>query len=157
MAQTDQIFSLVYLSAATVPFSKQDLVTLLEKSRENNTGLGITGMLLFKDGNFLQVLEGDEEKVRNLYQKIGRDPRHRECAVLFHGSSTQRDFPDWSMGFHDLGSRDVLSIPGFSTFLKTSLTARDFAHDPRRAKTLLLLFKDEQLLGSAHCVVRAGK
>jgi hypothetical protein len=53
------MFSIVYVSSALKPFSKTDLLTLLEKSRENNTSLGISGMLLYKDGNFMQVLEGE--------------------------------------------------------------------------------------------------
>ena len=140
------LISLVYVSTSVVPFSKQDFLELLAKSRENNLKLGITGMLLFKDGNFLQVHEGDREKVHSLYQKITQDPRHAKLAGLFEGSSTERDFPDWSMGFHDLRSPETVKIPGSNYFLDTSLTAADFSSDPGRAKKLLLLFKENKLL-----------
>jgi len=148
MEHSGALISLVYLSTAMVPFSKQDLLELLAKSRENNSKLGITGMLLFKNGNFLQVLEGEREKVRDLYHKIGRDPRHGKLIGLFEDSSTGPDFPDWSMGFHDLGSPQTMRIPGSNHLLDSSLTSADFASDPSRAKKLLLLFKEDKLLSA---------
>jgi hypothetical protein len=135
------MFFLVYVSSALKPFSKEDLVTLLEKSREHNATLGVSGMLLYKDGNFLQVLEGEEEQVKTLYAKITKDPRHKGVLTLLQGPSTDRDFPDWSMGFRDLVSPEVSEIPGYSHFLETPLTKAGFSSQPSRAKKLLLLFK----------------
>jgi hypothetical protein len=149
MTSTQSLTSLVYLSAATCPFSPLDLNELLARSRENNTVLGVTGMLLFKDGNFLQVLEGRKETVFALYEKIGRDPRHRNLTALSQGPITKPDFPDWSMGFHNLGSAAFSRPQGFTPFLETTLTMADFAADPGRAKKMLLLFKDEKLLVKA--------
>jgi len=150
------IFSVVYLSAGTRRFSVPDLEQILTKARETNSKLGISGMLLFKGGNFLQVLEGDRGKVMTLFDKIAQDPRHNRITVLFKGVSAQRDFPDWSMGFYDLDSPDTAKITGFSPFLRTTLTTSDCL-DARRAKRLLLLFKDEKLLSSAHCAVQGRK
>jgi hypothetical protein len=146
MENSDSVFSLVYLSVAVIPFSEQDLSTLLAKSRAANSKLEVTGMLLFKDQNFLQVLEGEEENVLHLYQKIAKDARHTNPTVLFRDRSNQREFPDWSMGFYDLRSAATPSIPGFSNFLDTPLTSANFAATPHRAKTLLLLFKEENML-----------
>ena len=148
MEHSGGLTALVYVSESVVPFSKENLSELLTKSRENNSRLGITGMLLFKDGNFLQVLEGEREKVHDLYQRIRRDPRHSKLTGLFEGSLTERDFPDWSMGFHDLGSPQTIRIPGSNHFLHTSLTTADLASDPSRAKKLLLLFKENKLLSA---------
>jgi hypothetical protein len=128
---------------------KQDLLELLTLSRANNSKLGITGMLLFKDGNFLQTLEGEQKKVLDLYEKIALDRRHQNLVALWQGPCTERAFPDWSMGFHDLRSADAAQTPGFNSFLDTSLTSVDFATDPGRAKKLLLLFKEEKLLAKA--------
>jgi len=141
MEHSGDLISLIYLSAATVPFLKQDLLELLTLSRANNSKLGITGMLLFKDGNFLQTLEGEQKKVL--------DRRHQNLVALWQGPCTERAFPDWSMGFHDLRSADAAQTPGFNSFLDTSLTSVDFATDPGRAKKLLLLFKEEKLLAKA--------
>jgi hypothetical protein len=146
--------SLVYVSTATIPFFRLDLRELLSKSRDNNAKLGITGMLLFKDGNFLQVLEGEREKVRALYQKIGEDPRHSNLATLFEGASDHRDFPDWSMGFQDLSAPETMNTPGYSHFLDTSLTAASLSSDPGRAKMLLLLFKETKDLRAKGAAAR---
>lgn len=144
MALPRNEISLVYLSAATCPFSRQDFIELLTQARESNCALEITGMLLYKDGNFLQVLEGDAGKVQTLYEKIAADKRHTTLKILSHEACKQRDFPDWSMGFHDLGSGEVRP-EAFSHFLDSTLTTASFSSDPGRAKKLLLLFKEERL------------
>lgn len=108
------MFYLVYASSATRPFSEADLSDLLETSRENNARLGITGMLLYKDGNFMQVLEGEEETVRALYEKIGTDPRHDGAITLHQSFAQERQFPDWSMGFRNLDSPELRTVPGYS-------------------------------------------
>ena len=79
------MFFLIYASSAVKPFLQSELFELLEICRENNTRLGITGMLLYKDGNFMQLLEGEETPVRRLYEKIGSDSRHRGEITLLQG------------------------------------------------------------------------
>ena len=135
------MYSLVYVSSAVEPFSQPELVELLEQSHANNEALGITGMLLYKDGNFMQVLEGEEAVVRRLYAAIGRDPRHHGLLTLLEGRLEQRQFPAWSMGFRDLNVADAASIPGYSEFLNSPLTGKEFSSDPARCHKLLMVFK----------------
>ncbi|MGI8650719.1 MAG: BLUF domain-containing protein [Rubrobacter sp.] len=135
------MFFLTYASSATGTFLKEDLALLLAQCRENNSALGITGMLLYKDGNFMQVLEGEEEAVRKLYAKIESDPRHKGTIVFQQGYAEERQFPNWSMGFRDLNSSGVGNIPGYSEFLNTPLTRREFSENPTRSQKLLLTFK----------------
>jgi hypothetical protein len=137
----DKLFSLTYVSSAVRAFSEEELEDLLSTSRENNARLGITGMLLYKDGNFMQVLEGDEEGVRELYEKIARDPRHGGEIVLQQGHSEERNFPEWKMGFRNLNSPESSSTPGYSEFLNSPLTGREFSENPSRSQKLLLTFK----------------
>ena len=135
------MFSLIYVSSAVRPFSPSELVDLLAGCHKNNATLGITGMLLYKDGNFMQVLEGEEEVVRTLYAKIGRDPRHQGQITLLQGQLAERQFPDWSMGFRDLNAADALSTPGYNEFLNMPLTGAEFSSDPTRCQKLLMMFK----------------
>lgn len=93
------MFSLVYLSAAAVPFPQPELDALLEKSRSNNARDGISGILLYRDGDFLQVLEGPRDAVLRTYERIGRDTRHNRIIMLDESPITDRAFGDWSMGF----------------------------------------------------------
>ena len=135
------MYFLTYVSSAVTPFTPSELVELLATSHENNAKSNISGMLLYKDGNFMQVLEGDEDVVRTLYDKIGRDRRHRGLLTLIQGPLAERQFPDWSMGFRNLNTADVLAMPGYSEFLNTPLTDPRFASDPTRCQKLLTTFK----------------
>lgn len=135
------MYFLAYVSSACSPFAPAELVALLEKSRRNNAALGITGMLLYKDGNFMQILEGEEQPVRALSAKIGRDPRHSGVVTLLQGQAPEREFSDWSMGFRDLSDPNAAPVPGYSEFLNTPLTGDAFAGDPGRCRKLLSSFK----------------
>jgi uncharacterized protein YaaQ len=135
------MFYIVYVSSAVRPFSSSELVELLSKAHERNTKIGITGMLLYKDGNFMQVIEGEEAAVRTLNAKIQQDPRHRGMITLLQGPLAERQFPDWSMGFKDLNAIDVRSNPGYTEFLNCPLTEAEFSKDPSRCKKLLMTFK----------------
>lgn len=135
------MFSLIYVSVATQPFSTAELVTLLEQARRNNSKSDITGMLLYKDGNFLQVLEGDEKKVGALQHRISRDPRHHKMFTLAQGTCAAREFPDWSMGFSNLDAPEVATVAGYSEFMNVPLTEETFSRSPSRAQRLLRVFK----------------
>jgi hypothetical protein len=131
----------VYLSSAVEPLSPAELRDLLAQSRINNVRLDITGLLLYKDGNFMQALEGEAAAVHSLYAKIGRDRRHRGLLTLLQGPLAERHYSDWSMGFRDLNAADVRSMPGYSEFLNTPLTGAEFRSDASRCQKLLLTFK----------------
>ena len=135
------MFSLIYASSAVAEFSPSELVDLLKSCHESNAKLGVTGMLLYKDGNFMQAIEGDEDVVRDLYARISLDPRHRGMMTLLAESVPERQFPDWSMGFRDLNAPEARSIPGYSEFLNTPLTDTVFSSDPARCQKLLTTFK----------------
>lgn len=92
---------LVYMSSTTWRVEPGDLVEILDASRRNNKRDGITGALIYHNGNFLQVLQGEEDKVMACYRRIGADPRHRGCLI------TQSD-PVESRNF---GVCDMASIP----------------------------------------------
>jgi hypothetical protein len=135
------MFHLVYVSSAVKPFSQSQLVELLVKARKNNSQRGITGMLLYKDGNFMQVLEGEETAVRELYDIIHQDPRHTGTIVLLEEELSKPQFGDWSMGFRNLADPTVQSLPGFSQFMNQPLRADSFRHDPSGCLELLNLFR----------------
>lgn len=116
----DAIYHLVYGSHAAAPFSKEQLVALLEKSQRNNQARGISGLLLYRDGIFLQVLEGPEVSVRALFGRICEDPRHQGIEMLMQGHSPRRQFPAWSMAFRDLEDPLLLRNLGYSEFMNQS-------------------------------------
>ncbi len=134
------LITLIYGSSAVEPFSEADLVTLLAKSRENNHRLGVTGILLYQDGNFLQVLEGEDTTVAALYQTISADPRHRGILTFMKRPIPQREFSDWEMGFVNLDTTDAEQIPGYSPYLNLPLNAPEFQKEGFAA-TFIRVFK----------------
>ena len=124
------MFFLVYVSSATRPFSREDLRVLLETCWKNNAELGVTEMLLYKDGNFIRVLEGDEGTVRGLYERIAADPRHGGEITLQQGFAEGRQFPDWSMGLRNLDSPEARADPGYSECPNAPLPAESSPATP---------------------------
>jgi hypothetical protein len=139
-ADADRIFRLVYVSVATRRLVEQDLIDILRTARERNQSLGVTGMLLFRDGDFMQLLEGQESAVRDLYGHIARDTRHRNVIVLLEEFADERLFADWSMGFHTLTPETAARVPGYTAFLDDPLRADRFARSPHECLNLLGLF-----------------
>ncbi|MDQ6655099.1 MAG: BLUF domain-containing protein [Verrucomicrobiota bacterium] len=136
-----RLYSLIYVSIATGEFSENELTDILAISRANNSRDDITGMLLYKDRRFMQLLEGPETAVCAAYARIARDLRHRDAAILLEGPAAERDFTDWSMGFHALDGEAARALPGFSPFLEATFSVFDFRSDPSRAHQLLRVFR----------------
>jgi hypothetical protein len=135
------MLSLVYVSSATKLFSDEDLKALLQQSRDNNARLGLTGMLLYKDGNFMQALEGPDDAITSLYAKIRGDPRHQSVLQLIRRQIQEREFASWSMGFANLKDVDLQQTPGYSMFLNEPLNSAGFQADPTRSQKLLRMFR----------------
>jgi len=89
---------LMYASRAANSVNPDDLAAILKKSKANNPPIGVTGVLCFSDGIFLQVLEGGRSQVSGLYNKIACDPRHRDVVLLSYEEVSERSFAGWSMG-----------------------------------------------------------
>ncbi len=96
------MYQLLYVSSARRKFSAADLQSLLEQCRGYNGAAGITGMMLYEDGNFIQLLEGEKAVIRRLFERIGRDLRHRGVMLLHEEETDARQFESWSMGFRPI-------------------------------------------------------
>lgn len=131
---------LVYVSSATRLLTADELTELLRKIHANNLRQDITGMLLYKDGNFMQVLEGPEEMVHWTFEKIRRDARHTGVRQLTEGPLEKRNFPDWTMGFRTLDPSALIKIPGYAPLNGETFTSVPFTNHPHRALKLLLTF-----------------
>ena len=140
------MFHVVCASTASYVFNKPRLHTLLEETRGIYTRLGITGMLLYKDGNFLQVLEGEEQLVMTLVSMIKESPGHKGFQMLMTDTSEHRLFPDWSMAFRDLTDKSLAETAGFSDFLNTPFTGDEFSAHPAPCMKLLLCFKKKHVV-----------
>lgn len=136
------MINLVYVSVSDHPMTDEELRALLEESRENNAKLNVTGMLLYRDGFFIQALEGEEQAVRELYDAIRDDGRHRNIVTVYEEPITERAFSDWSMGFNKMEDRFLEQIPGYTDFLDQPFETEAFTNHPTRAAILLNSFKN---------------
>ena len=95
------MFQLIYASQKSDKFSAKDTENILLCSRRNNQLVGITGFIIELPDAFVQVLEGEENDVRDLFERICQDTRHENIRVFITRTADEREFGVWSMGFND--------------------------------------------------------
>ena len=137
---SDDLMCLVYVSVATAPMGEPELLHLLRQSRDNNARDGITGMLLYKDGRFMQLIEGPRPAIQGLYRKLVADDRHRDVTTLIKFALETRAFAGWSMGFAQPGMIPEGDRGAFTDFLERELSADTFRDAPHQATRMLLGF-----------------
>ena len=121
----------------------QDLADLLAQARANNQRKNITGMLLYKDGRFIQLLEGHEDVVRASFERIRKDDRHTAVELLWLRYVQYRDFPDWTMGFVNADELDPATLKGYSMFLERDLRYEEFIQNSTEVHQILQVFKED--------------
>jgi hypothetical protein len=132
------MFELIYTSAAVRLFNPGELVELLKKARASNQRDDVSGILLYQDGSFMQVLEGAEESVRRVYDKVARDKRHFRLQVVREGAIPARRFAQWSMGFVSLDAALVRGLVGRHALLSNGT----LGEDTNEVSALLDRFRD---------------
>lgn len=116
--------------------TSSDVKEILKKAKENNRTKNITGVLLYLDKNFIQVLEGEKEDVIKLYQKISLDSRHKNVIKVIEGNIPHRQFDKWDMGFVEIDSEDLRDLKEYKDFnFKNIFSKTDFI-----AETFLTTF-----------------
>lgn len=131
------LHQIIYVSTAAQPFGGDELRALLGQARPRNQASGITGLLLYSEGLFLQLLEGAQAAVHELYRgHIARDPRHRRLHVLADGPLADRTFPDWHMGFLPTSPASEAALDGYLNPAEVSFLAN---HAPGASPVLLNL------------------
>ncbi len=113
----NELIHIVYISFAEKHFTPQDLKALLGDIRPKNAERGITGLLLFQNGAFIQVIEGPSQAIHSLFEVIQKDRRHSRIVKLVEEPIEKRGFPDWSMGFRDISARKTSRLKGFTDLL----------------------------------------
>jgi len=117
-----QIVRLIYVSKALHLQSRQELDALLQVARKRNESSGVTGLLLYKDKSFIQLLEGGKDDVYETFNLIQHDPRHHRVKVLIDGEqASERLFSEWAMGFQNLDDESSLPDEGYFDFYNDCL------------------------------------
>ena len=135
----EQLWQLVYASAATKGFVASDLGEILRTARKHNAEVEITGMLLFVDRSFLQVLEGTQAHIDELFERIRNDRRHTRALLLLREAIEQRSFSDWTMGTTTATLADLEEAVGTNDFFQGREPLRQLGDT--KLRTLLELFR----------------
>ena len=140
------MYYMIYVSQAKKPMDKAELEQLLSHSRKWNTTKALTGLLIYRysaendSGHFIQMLEGEKETVRALYDKIKSDKRHHTVLVLNDGTMENRMFNDWAMGFKDIDDATFAGLPGHARIGDASFDPAAFQQSNEEALKFLNFF-----------------
>jgi predicted sulfurtransferase len=133
------VFQTVYVSSASELIGEPTLELLLSDSRAKNVEKQVTGILLYANGNIMQVLEGEQMLIEELMLKIARDPRPKGVIVLLQEAIEERQFAKWSMAYKRLITAEA---DGVSNFLSKSPSNDEAQIKASLAKSLLVRFKN---------------
>lgn len=129
----------IYSSTATGVFKEDEIPGLLEQIRQANGACGVTGMLLYIEGSFFQVLEGEPAVIDALIQKIQTDPRHARITIIIREPIPERGFREWTMGFETIGLSQAGALLGENDFFESAACVARL--NAGRAKKLLSAFR----------------
>lgn len=128
--------SLTYSSRAGLDLLARDLVSIHESARHLNALDGITGLLIFNGTTFLQVIEGAEQAIEALLERLRADPRHSSLEVLDERVVSDRSFPDWSMELLQVSAAHMEARREIESALPADMTAEVRALILRKSQTL---------------------
>lgn len=135
-------FQICYFSHATRSFNDAEISALLSKARSTNRDLELSGLLLYNQYSFLQILEGDEPLVRWKYSRILNDPRHQKVTVLFEQYLQNPGFSGWDMGFVHTKKSVTDKLPGYSDFFSDLSVSKSFQQGAQKARLALAQFRE---------------
>jgi hypothetical protein len=134
-----QLWQLVYASAAAADFEVADLQNVLRVARDRNAAANVTGMLLFEGKSFLQVLEGELDRIDALYAQIQNDSRHTRDVLLLREPIEERSFAGWTMGYTRAAVGELEDATGVHDFYANSDSFSGLSDD--KVRKLLKLFR----------------
>lgn len=138
------VYQLIYLSQATRQLSMKEALSIVDTAAVKNEEAGITGLLCFGGGYFMQVLEGAHEAVNDTFLRIISDKRHKDVRLVDFSLVRARTFGDWSMRLISLDDPERPRRELRPKLLADDDTHPFFTTDPRAAYALLHQFKHER-------------
>jgi hypothetical protein len=105
--------NIVYVSTSVKLMHENQLLDILHNSRLHNAALNISGVLLYSDGMFIQVLEGKDTVIDALYARIQADQRHKNIITIIDEPIIEKSFGQWLMGFAVTDSKKTEKLLGY--------------------------------------------
>ena len=130
-------YQIMYSSKASAPMTLTGLEQILTDARAGNEARNVTGALIYVEGVFLQILEGNKDVVRAVMANIARDSRHHSVKIFYEAEVDVAAFGAWRMAYLSPTPEQVsnwVGLPGTAT-IETLLT--DVSRDPNCAPRIL--------------------
>ncbi len=131
------LYQVIYSSVALEVMPKSKLYRILMEARSSNQRNQITGVLVFAEGRFLQVIEGDEASVANIMTRISLDPRHEDVRILHEGVIESRSFPNWLMAYVTSNQKELANWAGLRSTASLNEVLDELHGSPSRQADLL--------------------
>jgi hypothetical protein len=138
------MYELIYRSVAKPNLNADDIAKILETARNFNSKNEITGCLLFHNNEFIQIIEGEKEKLLQLYDSIKNDKRHSSVLLLAEDEIKERIFPNWSMAYYQLKENDNINIDKL-LFVNNLITLSELIAKPSHASRLFWMMAKQLL------------
>jgi hypothetical protein len=126
-------YQIIYSSVSSTPMQQDDLEDILENAQSNNAAEGITGALVYVDGHFMQILEGERSAVGPLMGRIAKDLRHESVVLLLEGDVEVASFPDWTMAYVSATPEQVAQWAGLGAASSPPHVWASMRHNPEKA------------------------
>lgn len=129
---------IMYSSQASAPMSVDALEEILADARVGNVLHNVTGALVYVDGVFFQILEGDAGVVRKLMASIAADSRHHSVKVFYEAEVEARAFESWRMAYLSPTAEQMAAWAGLPGATTIDVLLHDLERDPQRPPQILL-------------------
>lgn len=142
-------YQIIYSSASSTPMELDELEDILEHAQSSNSTCGITGALVYADGYFLQILEGEKAAVESLMQRIKKDLRHETVVILQSGQMDSAAFSDWRMAYVSATPEQVAQWAGLGVENKLPDVWENLRQNPTRASQVAASILSVLVAGTA--------
>jgi hypothetical protein len=131
------VHQLIYASLAQKKMLKSDLYIILRKARNNNEHSGVTGLLIYSNEYFIQLLEGEKDVVKRLFKTISKDERHANIQILSESDTIERAFVNWEMAYSTPSVRDLANWSGLQNATTIGQIMENLQRDPNHLTGIL--------------------
>ena len=139
------MITLIYTSTSSFNCSAGELALFLNFVRSENIRLNITGILLYHEGEIMQIIEGEKEIIYELFEKIKVDKRHINVIKLNEFKIVKRAYEEWSMSFMQVSINDLVSVKGYLDLTDYESGLPKATDKSTYLRMLINSFKDENV------------
>jgi hypothetical protein len=131
-------YRIMFSSQATQPMTAAGLEEILADARTGNKARNVTGALVYVDGVFFQIIEGDKDVVYELMKSISSDSRHHSVKVFYEAEADVRAFESWGMAYLTPTAEQMSEWAGLPGTTTVEELLAEVNRDPQRVPKILI-------------------